>query len=67
MNLRGVNHFDSGAPGRGLLLFAFRFLLLQVVIPAMMLRPHNPRLEVVVVQQQFHLLHASPLWVYSYR
>jgi hypothetical protein len=36
-------------PGRGLLLFAFGFPLLQVVIPAMTLRPHSLRLEVAVV------------------
>jgi hypothetical protein len=42
-------------PGREILLFTFRFSLLQVVIPAMSLWPHSLRLEVVVVQQQFHL------------
>jgi hypothetical protein len=41
------------------------FLLHQVVIPAMTLRPHSLRLEVAAVQQQFHLLHASPMWIHS--
>jgi hypothetical protein len=31
-------------------------LLFQVVVPTMMLRLHNQRLEVAVVQQQLHLL-----------
>jgi hypothetical protein len=43
------------------------FLLLQVIILVMMLRPHNPRLEVATIQQQYHLLCASPLRVHSYR
>jgi hypothetical protein len=42
-------------------------LLLQVIIPTMTLRPHILRLEVVVVQQRFHLLRASPLRVHSCR
>jgi hypothetical protein len=33
----------------------------------MMLRPHSLRLEVATVQQQFQLLRASPLRVYSCR
>jgi hypothetical protein len=37
--------------GRGVLLFAFGFPLLQVIIPVMMLWPHSLRLEVAVVQQ----------------
>jgi hypothetical protein len=31
----------------------------------MTLQPHSLRLEVAAVQQQFHLLRASPLWVCS--
>jgi hypothetical protein len=31
----------------------------------MMLQPHTLRLEVAVVQQQFHLLHTFPLRVHS--
>ena len=50
-----------------LLLFMFMFPLLQVVIPMMTVRPHILRLEVAAVQQQFHLLRASPLWVHSHR
>jgi hypothetical protein len=53
--------------GRGLLLFTFGFLLLEVVILVITLWPHSLRLEMVVVQQQFHLLRASPLWIYSRR
>jgi hypothetical protein len=41
------------------------FLLLQVIIPAMTLRPHSVRLEVAIVQQQLHLLCASPLQIHS--
>jgi hypothetical protein len=41
------------------------FLLLHVVIPVMMLRPHSLRLEVATVHQQFHLLRAPPLWIHS--
>jgi hypothetical protein len=51
----------------GLLLFAFGFPLLQIIIPAMMLRLHILRLEVAAAQQQFHLLRASPLQVHSHR
>jgi hypothetical protein len=47
--------------------FTFGFLLLQVVIPAMTLRPHSLRLKMAVVQQQFHLLRAPPLRVYFRR
>jgi hypothetical protein len=43
------------------------FLLLQVIIPVMTLRPHSLRLEVATVQQQFHLLRASSLRVLSSR
>jgi hypothetical protein len=43
------------------------FLPLQVIIPMMMLCPHNLRLEVAAVQQQFHLSRASPLQVYPRR
>jgi hypothetical protein len=43
------------------------FLLLQVIIPMMVLWPHSLRLKVAVVQQQFHLLRASPLRVHSHR
>jgi hypothetical protein len=43
------------------------FLLLQVVIPVMVLQPHSLRLKVAAVQQQFHLLRASPLRVYFCR
>jgi hypothetical protein len=46
---------------------AVLFLLLKVVIPMMMLRPHCLRLEVAVVQQQFHILRTSPLQVHSCR
>jgi hypothetical protein len=31
------------------------FSLLQVIIPAMMVRPHILRLQVAIIQQQFHL------------
>jgi hypothetical protein len=56
-------------PERGGLYVSLKvvFLLLQVVILVMMLQPHSLRLEVAVVQQQFHLLCASPLQVYSHR
>jgi hypothetical protein len=40
-------------------------LLLQVVVPAMMLRLYSLRLEVAAVQQQLHLLRA-PMWVHSH-
>jgi hypothetical protein len=43
------------------------FLLLHIVIPVMTLRPHSLRLNVAVVQQQFYILHASPLRVHSRR
>jgi hypothetical protein len=33
----------------GILLFAFGFSLLQVVIPVMTLRPHSLRLEVAAI------------------
>jgi hypothetical protein len=43
------------------------FLLLQVVIPVMTLWPYSLRLKVAAVQQQFHLLCISPLWLHSRR
>jgi hypothetical protein len=43
------------------------FPLLQVIIPVMTLRPHSLRLKVAIVQQEFHFLRASPLWVHSRR
>jgi hypothetical protein len=41
-------------------------LLLKVVIPMRTLRPYSLRLELAIVQQQLHLLHAL-MWVHSHR
>jgi hypothetical protein len=41
-------------------------LLLQVIVPVMTLHLHSLRLDVTVIQQQFHLLRA-PIWVHSHR
>jgi hypothetical protein len=56
-----------GVTERGVLLFAFEFPLLQIVILAMTLQPHILRLEVAAAQPQFHLIRDSPLRVRARR